>query len=81
MEQAVPEDYVLAGMVFRALENREGRELEFILKCFLPIVIADSPFENRSYLVELLGLTSETIVAHRRFDTTTLIEEFESSND
>jgi hypothetical protein len=81
MEQAVPEDYVLAGMVFRALENREGRELEFILKCFLPIVIADSPFENRSYLVELLGLTSEIIVGHRRFDTTTLIEEFESSSD
>ncbi|MFW9806396.1 MAG: hypothetical protein ACFFFK_06665 [Candidatus Thorarchaeota archaeon] len=81
MEQAVPEDYVVAGMVLRALERRDGRELEFILKCFLPIAIADSPFENRSYLFELLGLTSETIISHQRFNTTSIIEEFESSTD
>ena len=81
MEQAVPEDYVVAGMVLRALEQREGRELEFILKCFLPIAIADSPFENQSYLVELLGLTSETIVGHQRFNTASIIEEFESSTE
>ncbi len=81
MEQAVPEDYVVAGMVLRAIEQREGRELEFILKCYLPVAIADSPFPNRSYLVELLGLTSETIVGHRRFDTASIIEEFESSTE
>ncbi|MHA2081169.1 MAG: hypothetical protein ACW99H_08505, partial [Candidatus Thorarchaeota archaeon] len=81
MEQAVPEDYVVAGMVLRAIEQREGRELEFILKCYLPVAIAESPFPNRSYLVELLGLTSETIIGHRRFDTASIIEEFESSTD
>ena len=81
MEQAVPEDYVVAGMVLRAIEQREGRELEFILKCYLPVAIADSPFPNRSYLVELLGLTSETIIGHRRFDTASLIEEIESSTE
>ena len=52
MEQAVPEDYVLAGMVMRAIAQREGRELEFILKCYLPVVIVQSPFTNRSFLVE-----------------------------
>lgn len=81
MEQAVPEDYVVAGMVLRAIEQRDGRELEFILKSYLPIAIVDSPFENRSYLVEFLGLTSETIIRHQRFDTAALLEELESSSD
>jgi hypothetical protein len=81
MEQAVPEDYVLAGMVLRAIEQREGRELEFILKCYLPVAIAESPFPNRSYLVELLGLTSETMISHRRINTESTIEILESSAD
>jgi len=61
MEQAVPEDYVIAAMVLRALERREGRNLEFILKSYLPVVIVPSPELNRYFLVEQLGLTSETI--------------------
>ena len=81
MEQAVPEDYVMAGMVLRAIEQREGRELEFILKCYLPVAIAESPFPNRSYLVEQLGLTSETMICHRRFSASSIIEELESSTD
>jgi hypothetical protein len=81
MEQAVPEDYVLAGMVLRAIEQREGRELEFILKCYLPVAIAESPFPNRSYLVELLGLISETMISHRRINTESTIEILESSAD
>jgi len=81
MEQAVPEDYVVAGMVLRAIDQREGRELEFILKCYLPVVIVESPFPNRSYLVELLGLTSETMISHKKFNTASIIEELESSTD
>ena len=81
MEQAVPEDYVVAGMVLRAIEQREGRELEFILKSYLPIAITESPFPNRSYLVEMLGLTSETIVCHKGFDTSSITKELESSTD
>ncbi len=81
MEQAVPEDYVMAGMVLRAIEQREGRELEFILKCYLPVAIVESPFPNRSYLVEQLGLTSETMICHRRFNASSIIEELESSTD
>ncbi|MGY5879186.1 MAG: hypothetical protein RTV31_03000 [Candidatus Thorarchaeota archaeon] len=61
MEQAVPEDYVIAAMVLRALERREGRNLEFILKSYLPVVIVPSPELNRYFLVEQLGLTSETL--------------------
>ena len=59
MEQAVPEDYVIAAMVLRALERREGRNLEFLLKSYLPVVIVPSPELNRYFLVEQLGLTSE----------------------
>ncbi|MFX1560332.1 MAG: hypothetical protein ACFFBL_07075 [Promethearchaeota archaeon] len=81
MEQAVPEDYVVAGMVFRAIEQRNGRELEFILKSYLPIAITESPFSGRSYLVELLGLTSETMICHKGFDITKIMEELESSTD
>jgi len=62
MEQAVPEDYVVAAMVLRAMERREGRQLEFILKSYLPVVIVPSPELNRYFLVEQLGLTSETIL-------------------
>ena len=61
MEQAVPEDYVTAAMVLRAMERSEGRNLEFILKSYLPIVIVPSPELNRYFLVEQLGLTSESI--------------------
>ncbi len=81
MEQSVPEDYVVAGMVLRAIERRDGRELEFILKCYLPVVIAESPFPNRSYLVELLGLTSETIIKHKKFNITEIFEKLNSSTD
>jgi hypothetical protein len=81
MEQAIPEDYAVAGMVLRAFERRNGRDLEFILKCYLPVTIADSPFPNRSYLVELLGLTSETMIRHKRLNTSSILEELESSTD
>ena len=81
MEQAVPEDYVLAGMVLRAIERRESRELEFILKCYLPVAIIESPFPNRSYLVEHLGLTSETMIRHGRFNPASIIEDLETSTD
>ncbi|TFH05530.1 MAG: hypothetical protein E4H14_12560, partial [Candidatus Thorarchaeota archaeon] len=61
MEQAVPDEYTIAAMVLRALERCEGRNLEFVLKSYLPVVIVPSPELNRYFLVEQLGLTSETI--------------------
>ncbi|MFW9956435.1 MAG: hypothetical protein ACFFCT_00070 [Candidatus Odinarchaeota archaeon] len=62
MEQAVPEDYVTAAMALRAMERREGRFLEFILKGYLPVAIVSSHQINRFFFVELLGLTSESIL-------------------
>jgi hypothetical protein len=62
MEQAVPEDYVIAAMVLRAMERRESRSLEFILKGYLPVAIINSHHPTRYFLVELLGLTSESIL-------------------
>jgi hypothetical protein len=62
MEQAVPEDYVLSAMVLRSMERREGRLLEFILKSYLPVAIINSPYSSRFFLVEMLGLTSESIL-------------------
>ena len=49
MEQAVPEDYVLAAMVFRAMERSEGRDIEFILKSYLPITVVPSHESNRYF--------------------------------
>jgi hypothetical protein len=62
MEQSVPEDYVTAAMILRAMERRDGRTLEFILKGYLPVAIISSHQPNRFFLVELLGLTSESIL-------------------
>ena len=80
MEQAVPEDYVMAGMVMRAVEQRDGRDLEFMLKCYLPVVIVPAPFENRSFLVELFGLTSESLTHHTRFDATSTLEDLRTGD-
>lgn len=79
MEQAVPEDYVLSAMVLRAMEQREGRELEFILKSYLPVAIVSSPQPNRFFLVELLGLTSETLLTIRKPGIKKIIEKVAKS--
>jgi hypothetical protein len=62
MEQSVSEDYVTTAMILRAMERRDGRSLEFILKGYLPVAIISSYQPNRFFLVELLGLTSESIL-------------------
>jgi hypothetical protein len=80
MEQAVPEDYVMAGMVMRAIEQRNGRELEFIIKCYLPVVIVPAPFANRSFLIELFGLTSESLTHHTKFDATAALEDLKTGD-
>lgn len=80
MEQAVPEDYVMAGMVMRAIEQRDGRDLEFMLKCYLPVVIVPAPFENRSFLVELFGLTSESLTHHSKFDATSAFDDLRTGD-
>ncbi len=58
MEQAIPEDYVLASMVLRALEARNGQELEFVLKTYYPVMVVQSSIPNFCFLIELLGISS-----------------------
>jgi len=80
MEQAVPEDYVLAAMILRAMEKREGRSLEFILKSYLPVAIISSPQPSRFFLVELLGLTSESVLQIRRPDLQKIQEKVDKAS-
>lgn len=62
MEQAIPEDYVLASMVLRALESRNGQELEFVIKAYYPVMVVQSAIPNSCFLIELLGTSSGSIV-------------------
>ena len=68
MEQSVPEDYYLASMTVRALQQREGRSLEFILKAYLPIVLVPIASPRKFCLVEQVGLTSEMLRHLDKFD-------------
>ncbi len=79
MEQAVPEDYVLAAMIFRAMERREGRDLEFILKSYLPVLVIPSHQPNRFFLIEQLGLTSESIQEFKSVSFTKIKDKVESA--
>ncbi|MFX1416516.1 MAG: hypothetical protein ACFFC0_06865 [Promethearchaeota archaeon] len=62
MEQAVPEDFVLAVMLLRALEERNGNNLEFVLKAYFPVLVVESSVPNHHFLIELLGISSSEIM-------------------
>lgn len=79
MEQAVPEDYVLSAIIFRAMERREGRDLEFVLKSYLPVVVIPSHEVNRYFLIEQLGLTSESIQEAKSINFTKIKEKVETA--
>ncbi|MHA2311969.1 MAG: hypothetical protein ACXADF_10805, partial [Candidatus Thorarchaeota archaeon] len=68
MEQAVPEDYVLASMVLRALEARNGQELEFVLKAYYPVMVVQSSIPNFCFLIELLGISSGSMLPLTEID-------------
>jgi len=80
MEQSVPEDYVMAAMVLRAMEKRDGRALEFILKGYLPVALVNSHQTNRFFLVELLGLTSESILMPHNPALLKILEKVKKAN-
>ncbi|UCE09220.1 MAG: hypothetical protein JSW61_09585 [Candidatus Thorarchaeota archaeon] len=58
MEQAVPDTYVLANFVLRALLERNDREIEFIVKAYLPVSVINYFDARKVLLVEPLGFTS-----------------------
>ncbi len=64
MEQAVPEEYTLATYLMRALDARNGRDLEFMIKCYLPILIVKGPSQNQVVLVEPIGFSSLRRIPH-----------------
>ncbi|MBD3406475.1 MAG: hypothetical protein GF411_10215 [Candidatus Lokiarchaeota archaeon] len=68
MEQAIPEDYVMASILLNALEERNGMDLEFFLKAYLPIHVIKSPTTNWFALIERLGLASSTIPTYSDID-------------
>ena len=61
VQQAVPEDYFLASICLRALHDLNGRDLEFIMKAYLPIRVLDIEKVNRIAFIESLGLVSSEI--------------------
>ncbi len=68
MEQAVPEEYFLASMTIRAIEESEGRDLEFLLKGYLPVVLIPASSSGRHCLIEQVGIASESLRIVPRID-------------
>ncbi|RDE17312.1 MAG: hypothetical protein C4K49_03280 [Candidatus Thorarchaeota archaeon] len=60
-EQAVPEEYVYADFTFRSIGARNGRDLEFLLKVYLPVLVVPSPNAGRCFLLDLLGFASTSV--------------------
>lgn len=79
MEQAVPQDYALASMLLRALDSRNGRNLEFFIKAYMPFRVHASSLENRYFLSEALGLGTGEIELRKRVDIDGLIAKLRSS--
>lgn len=68
MEQAIPEDYFLASMTVRTIQQIDGRELEFLLKGYLPVALVPASQAGRFCLIERVGVTSETFRMIRSID-------------
>lgn len=81
LEQAIPEDYALAAIVFRALEERDGRDLSFILKAYLPVRVLVVPDSDLTVLMETLGLVSNTIPTPKVPDVALLVTKLSSLRD
>jgi len=74
VQRAVPEEYVLTDLIIRAMEARDGRELEFVLKAYLPFLALPTGSSGKCFLLDLLGLTSTSIRSLEDTDLEGLIE-------
>ncbi|MHA2603249.1 MAG: hypothetical protein AM324_014095, partial [Candidatus Thorarchaeota archaeon SMTZ1-83] len=81
MEQAVPEDFALAVMLLRALEDRNGKDLEFVLKAYYPVLVVESSVPNHHFLIELLGISSSEITPIIDTGITLVINRVKSSKE
>jgi hypothetical protein len=80
MQQAVPEDYTLASLLLRTLKAREGEDIEFMIKAYLPAYLWSLPEKNECIVVELLGVASTKLLSFGLHDLESVIEEIASSS-
>ncbi len=79
VEQAVPEEYVLADFVFRSIGARNGRDLEFLLKVYLPVLVVQSPKAGKCFLIELLGFAATPVRVLRNPSLDSLLKKVEGA--
>ena len=79
MEQILPEEYTLANFILRALEERNGQELEFVLKSYLRIRVVPIENEENCFLVEPIGFTSAHFKLLNELTLTTILEEMKNA--
>jgi hypothetical protein len=70
---------ILANFIFRALEERNGQELEFALKSYLRIHMIPIQNENACFLVEPLGFTSTSFTLMNDSNLNLIIESMKST--
>ena len=80
MEQILPEEYALANFILRALEERNGQELEFVLKSYLRIHMVPIEKGAACFLVEPLGFNSAHFKLLNDFDITPILEVIKKTN-
>ncbi|TXT57347.1 MAG: hypothetical protein BAJATHORv1_10046 [Candidatus Thorarchaeota archaeon] len=68
MEQAVPEDYVLSSILLNAIDDRNGMDLEFFIKLYLPVFVIKSPTANCFTLIEQIGISATSIPVYPSVD-------------
>ncbi|MHA1638141.1 MAG: hypothetical protein ACTSUB_09025 [Candidatus Thorarchaeota archaeon] len=61
MIQAVPQEYYLSASVLRAIEERKGQDLDFIISAYLPVRVVPLSESNDYAFIDLLGFTSSSI--------------------
>lgn len=81
LEQAIPEDYTLASIVFKALAERDGRDIQFIVKAYLPIRITSVPSAKGVVMTEPLGLVSERVPVPKISDISKFAEQVGTLRD
>ena len=58
VQQSVPEDYFIAANLLEALQRLNGRDLEFVMKTYLPIKLIVAKNASRFVFMESLDLVS-----------------------
>ncbi|RDE13973.1 MAG: hypothetical protein C4K47_05220 [Candidatus Thorarchaeota archaeon] len=79
VQKPIPEDYVLADFVLRAIDSKEGRDLEFVLKAYLDFLVMPTGSPGKCFFVEMRGLTSASVPVLQEYDLDELIRKVHHS--